>query len=310
MNQLPIYPQRSGLTVQQLQQLITKQTQGGTIQQIFHSSPTIIATVTQSQATPQIGAKVIATTATIQPTQIQQSVAGASVAGNVTVASSHLVSLSQGQSSLTASIVKPGPADSVTTVQIHPISSLTQSKLPGMTQNVVVTPVQHVTVAASGVTQQTNIQSVTQVVASPSQTLQVTVPATSLVQTASPHTLPQSQRATTGSPAPLTVTVTPNPQNTSQVQGTTVTYTATPVTQPQSSGNQPQSVGEQVTILQRQPSAQATIQVQHTPSQPASQTIHIQSTGQQAASGQVSPHTVPQGKATYSMRTRNQSKPQ
>lgn len=222
----------------------------------------------------------------------------ATVTGSVAVPSSHIVSLPQGQSSLTASIVKPGTAgvEAITTVQIHPISSLTQSKLTGMAQNVVVTPVQHVTVAASGA-----VPSASQVAANPTQTLQVTVPATSITQTLTgPQVTIQSQRGATASPAPLTVTVTP--QTTSQVQAT---YTATPVTQAQNTGGQ-QVVGEQVTILQRQPAT--TVQVQHTPS---SQTLHIQSAGQPAATGQASsPHTTPQGKATYSMRTRNQSKPQ
>ena len=307
LNAVQIVPQRSNLTVQQLHQIISKQPFLTSSQQ-----PTIIATVTQSQAMPQMGTKVIVTTATIQSTQLHQTMqsgAAATATGNVTVPSSHIVSLPQGQSSLTASIVKPGSSgnEAVTTVQIHPISSLTQSKLTGLAQNVLVTPLQQVTMAGSGATQ--HVVTAPQITAHPTQTLQVTVPASSITQTLTgPHLALQSHRGVSGSPAPLTVTMTPTQQTTTQqVQGTTVTYTATPISQASSASGQQQSLGEQVTILQRQP----TVQVQHTPSQPASQTIHIQSSGQAGVAGQAaSSHTTPQGKTTYSMRTRNQSKPQ
>ncbi|XP_052801568.1 helicase SRCAP-like isoform X2 [Mya arenaria] len=318
-----IQQQGRSLTVQQLQQLVKQQSQGATIQQIIHTSqPTIIATVTQSQATPQMVTKVIATTATIQPTQFQQTmpascfavaVSGSPTVTSVPVSSSQLASLTQGQTSLTA-VVKPGSgsggADAVTTVQIHPISSLSQSKLTGMAQNVVVTPIQHVTATHTG-TVQAHVPAASQVVvsASPmaSQTLQVTVPATSLVQTQHgvPHVTVQGHRAVSATNNPVTVTLTPTaPGGSSQVQGSPVTYTATALSH---GGGTPTQTPAEVTILQRQPSGQQTVQIQHTPSQTGAQTIHIQS--QQSAGQAASPQTS-QAKATYSMRTRNQSKPQ
>ena len=300
-----IQQQGRSLTVQQLQQLVKQQSQGGaTFQQIITSQPTIIATVTQSQTAPQMVTKVIATTATIQPTQIQQtlSAGGLTVAstGSPSIPSSQLAALTQGQTSLTA-VVKPGTGggDSVTTVQIHPISSLSQSKLP---QNVVVTPMQHVTGSL-----QAHVPAASQVVVSAtpaaSQTLQVTVPATSLVQTQHglPHvTVQQGHRVTTASP--VTVTLTPTAPAAGGVQGTPVTYTATPISH---AGVGAVQTPTEVTILQRQPSGGPSVQIQHTPAQPGSQTIHIQSP---TASGQAA--SPQHGKATYSMRTRNQSKPQ
>lgn len=315
VNTVQILNQRGGLTVHQLTQLMSKNPQTAALQQIFHTSqPTIIATVTQGQTAPHMGTRVIATTATIQPTQIQQSLQSAAVSVAGAVPSSHMVSIPQGQSSLTASIVKPGSAgvvEAVTTVQIHPIASLTQTKLTGMAQNVVVTPVQHVTVASGGTSQPTHQSAVSQVVAAaPAQTLQ----ASTLPQTPTQHSGPnvsiQSQRITTCTPTPLTVTVTPTPQMTVQpAQGTTVTYTATPVSQPLAASTQ-SGAGDQVTILRQPVSQQPTLQVQQTVSQPTTQTVHVQPPGQQGTSQTASPHTTPQGKATYSMRTRNQSKPQ
>lgn len=353
-----IQQQGRGLTVQQLHQLVKQQSQGGTIQQIIHTSqPTIIATVTQSQATPQMVTKVIATTATVQAPQLQQTIQGAAHIGGssaavttVPVPASLISSLPQGQSSMTASIIKPGSVsgvEAVTAVQIHPISSINQSKLAGVAQNVVVAPVQsvqHVTVAAQGAQQQAHIPLVSQVVVSAApvhtQTLQVTVPASNPVQAPlqhvnvqqvqSAHVTVSSQRGASSSPAPLTVTVTPNqPQPAvSATQGTTIAYTSTPPiqthpappqTQPTDQASQQQQTVATILQTQRQAAAaQHTVQVQHTPSlQPSSQTIHIQSTGpigQPATQGQPqTPTQSPQaqGKAgSYGLRTRTQSKPQ
>ena len=347
LNAVQVIQQPGRLTVQQLQQLVKQQSQGGTIQQIIHTSqPTIIATVTQSQATPQMVTKVIPTTATVQAPQIQQTIQGAAqIVGSsatvttVPVPSSLISSLPQGQSSVTASIVKPGTVsgiEAVTTVQIHSISSITQSKLTGVPQNVVVTPVQsvqHVTVAAQGGSQQAHIPAGSQVVVSaspaPTQTLQVTVPATTQVQTAVQHVNVQQaqaahvtvggQRGASGSPAPLTVTVTPNPPSVSVTLGTAVTYTTTPPAQSHQSHSADQASQQQQTVAtilqtQRQAAAQQHT-VQHTPSaQPSSQTIHIHSSAQPATHGQpLTPTQSPQAQGktgSYGLRTRNQTKPQ
>lgn len=300
--------QQSGpgrLTVQQLQQLM-KQNQ----QMIHTSQPTIIASVTQQgvQAATQVP-KVIATSATIQPTQIQQAVGGSGLvaaSGSVVTVPVQLTSLNQGQSPLTAVVKPAGGVEGATTVQIHP-SSLSQSKLNSVPQNVVVTAVQHT------VTSQGHMPATSQVVVSGTtatgQTLQVTVPASSLVQSPShhggmPHVTVQGTRAVSASPSPIT-SVTLTPKAAAAGSPATATYTATPITISAASS---QPSGEQVTILQRQPSG-TTVHIQQVQSQPSSQTIQIQSQVQSAPGGQVA--SPQQGsKTAYSMRTRNQSKPQ
>ncbi|XP_052268550.1 helicase domino-like isoform X1 [Dreissena polymorpha] len=302
--------QQSGpgrLTVQQLQQLM-KQNQ----QMIHTSQPTIIASVTQQgvQAASQLP-KVIATSATIQPTQIQQVVGGSGLvaasgaSGSMVTVPVQLTSLNQGQSPLTAVVKPAGGVEGATTVQIHP-SSLSQSKLTSVPQNVVVTAVQH------AVTSHSHLPAASQVVVSGTtasgQTLQVTVPASSLMQSpphpgSMPHVTVQGTRAVSASPSPVT-SVTLTPKAAALGSPATATYTATPITISAASS---QSSGEQVTILQRQPSG-TTVHIQQVPSQPGSQTIQIQSQVQSAPGGQVA--SPQQGKTAYSMRTRNQSKPQ
>ena len=321
-----IQQQRGGsLTVQQLQQIMK--------QQMIHTSqPTIIATMTQSPATPQMVTKVLTTTANLQQSQIQSGATSATVISGpaastsssspvvtlsqVSVPSLSITSLPAGQSSVTASIVKPVPGsggETVTTVQIQPISSIgQQSKLAAVPQNVIVQPVQsiqHVTVAAPVVTQQQVQVAAQQVtVATPpqtGQTIQMTIPASN-TGTAQHITIPHTshvtvsaQKAVGTAASPMTVTVTPSPPqaNTQSITIGTPTLTAVTVAatsaQTQNvatiSQSQQVSVSEQVTqqtvatILQRQPA----VQVQRTAVtgaaatgtvQPSgSQTIHIQS---------------------------------
>ena len=166
----------------------------------------------------------------------------------VPIPSLNIASVGAGQSSVTASIVKPaGGTEGVTTVQIHPVSSLTQSKLV-VPQNVVVQPIQQISGTTTGQTHVIPAQSLSQHVTlsgTPQGPVHVTVPAPSQVQHVTVATPTQIQQAAiahtqqsqvnvtvvshpstpTPNPGPMTVTVTPAPVTPSPVQTPTPVHT-------------------------------------------------------------------------------------
>ena len=182
----------------------------------------------------------------------------ASASSSATGTSTPVISLSQvpipslnvasvggaAQSTVTASIVKPtGGSEGVTTVQIHPVSSLTQSKLV-MPQNVVVQSLQQISGTTTGQTHVIPAQSLSQHVTlsgTPQGPVHVTVPAPSQVQHVTVATPTQIQQVagTHTQPAQVNVTVvshpstpTPNPPGPMTVTVTPASVTPSPVHTP------------------------------------------------------------------------------
>ncbi|KAK3606446.1 hypothetical protein CHS0354_041388 [Potamilus streckersoni] len=338
LNQVQIIQHQGGrsFTVQQLQQLMKQQQQAGgaTIQQIIHTSqPTIIATVTQGQTTPQmVTTRVIGTTAAPSTSHIHTvtgsnpanvtHVSGANVVSitQTPVATLNVTSMSPIQSTVTASIVKPAmvttvAGETVTAVQIHPITSVTASKLASIPQNVVVQPVHQV---------QTQIQSQVQASLPPVGQQVALTPTVHAVQTTT-GALSQTPTATPTS-AIMTVTVTPTPPPVhslavSHSSSPAQTVNLTPVTTlaqhltPTTLSTQPvtvsaQTVQQTVAAVLQPVQPQASLEAQPQ-SQPQPQQIQMQAQmSQQQVSIQTQQQQQQSKSAPYAMRTRNQPKHQ